>query len=169
MNTLYQSLVSVEPFTLIVTLLNLFLQMFLIKKFLLDKVMAVLDQRRELADKQIRDAEDAKKEAETIRQTYEAHMTQAKQEAGHIISSAQKTAVARSEEMIRQAQQQAMQIKEKASADIDQAKKKALNDAKNEISDMAMAIARKVVGRSLDQQDQQRLVDEFIRELGDGV
>lgn len=169
MNTLYQSLVSVEPFTLVVTILNLFLQIFLIKKFLLDKVMAVLDQRRELADKQIRDADDAKKEAETIRQTYETHMTQVKQEAGQIIASAQKTAAARSEEMIRQAQEQAVQIKEKASADIDQAKKKALNDAKNEISDMAMAIAGKVVGRSLDQQDQDRLVDEFIRELGDGV
>ena len=39
----YQALVAVEPFTLIVVILNLFLQIFLIKKFLLDKVMKVLD------------------------------------------------------------------------------------------------------------------------------
>lgn len=169
MNTLYQSLVSVEPFTLVVTILNLFLQLYLIRKFLLDKVISVLDQRRELADQQIREAEEAKQEAEQIRQTYQTHMTQVRQEAGQIIHSAQKTATTRSEQIIHQAQNQAVQIKEKAAADIDQARKKALNDAKNEISDMAVAIAVKVVGRSLDQQDQDRLVDEFIRELGDGV
>lgn len=169
MNTLYQSLVSVEPFTLVVTILNLFLQIYLIKKFLLNKVMAVLDQRREMADKQLHDAQEAMQKAEDIRQTYESHMAQVKQEASQIIHSAQKTAAARTEQIIRQAQDQTVRIKEKAAADIDQAKKKALNDAKNEISDMAMAIAGKVVGRSLGQQDQARLVDEFIRELGDGI
>ncbi|MBQ3252063.1 MAG: F0F1 ATP synthase subunit B [Oscillospiraceae bacterium] len=169
MNTLYQSLVAVEPFTLIVTILNLFLQLYLIKKFLLDKVMAVLDQRREAADKQIREAEQAKQDAQEIRQSYESHMAQVKQEAGQIIHSAQKTAQDRSEQILRQAQAQASQIKEKAALDIAQEKKKAMNDAKNEISDMAMAIAGKVVGRCMDQQDQQHLVDEFIRELGDDL
>lgn len=169
MNTLYQSLVSVEPFTLVVTILNLFLQLYLIKKFLLDKVMAVLDQRRETADRQIREAEEAKQAAQQIRASYETHMSQVKQEAGQILQAAQKTAGERSEQILRQAQEQAAQIKEKASADIEQAKKKALNDAKDEISDMAMTIAVKVVGRSLDQQDQNRLVDEFIKELGDSI
>ena len=63
MDTLYQSLVAVEPFTLVVTILNLFLQLFLIKKFLLDKVLAVLEQRRQQADARIADAETAKQEA----------------------------------------------------------------------------------------------------------
>ena len=169
MNTLYQALVSVEPFTLVVTILNQFLQLFLIKKFLLDKVMAVLDQRREMADSQIREAQEAKTEAENIRHTYEDHMSQAKQEAAQILQTAQKTAAERSEQILRQAQDQAVKIKEKATADIDQAKKKAVNDAKNQLSDMAMTIAGKIVGRTLDQEDQTRLVDEFIRELGDGV
>ena len=44
MNTLYQSLVSVEPFTLVVTILNLFLQLFLIKKFLPDMLPEVTTQ-----------------------------------------------------------------------------------------------------------------------------
>ena len=169
MNTLYQSLVSVEPFTLIVTVLNLFLQLYLIKKFLLDKVMAVLDQRREASDKQIREAEDAKQEAENIRQTYEAQMAQAKQKASQLLQSAQKTATVRSEQIIRQAQEQAVQIKQKASADAEQAKKKAVNDAKNEISDIAMAITSKVLGRCLDQKDQNSLMDAFVNQLGDGV
>ncbi|MBQ2996235.1 MAG: ATP synthase F0 subunit B, partial [Oscillibacter sp.] len=57
-------------------------------------------------------------------------------------------------------------IRAKAAADIAQEKKKALNDAKNEISDLALAIAEKVVGRELNREDQTKLVDKFIDELG---
>ena len=165
----YQALVAVEPFTLIVVILNLFLQIFLIKKFLLDKVMKVLDQRRAEADKEITDAEAAKAEALSIKETYEENMRKAKSEAGEILATARKTADQRSEEIIRSAQDQAVQIKQKAAADIAQEKKKALNDAKDEISDIAMAIAGKVVGHSLNAEDQTALVDKFIDELGDGV
>ena len=48
-------------------------------------------------------------------------------------------------------------------------KKKALNDAKDEISGLAMAIAGKVVGRELSDADQSNLIDSFIDELGDNV
>ena len=44
-------------------------------------------------------------------------------------------------------------------------KKKAINDAKNEISGMAVAIAEKVVGRELQESDQSKLIDEFISGL----
>lgn len=169
MKEIYQSLVAVEPFTLVVTILNLFLQIFLVKKFLLDKVLAVLDKRREEADREISDAQTAKEEALAIKQTYETNMQTAKETADEILHEAQKNAAARGEEIIQSARQQAAHMKQKASEDIAQEKKKALNEAKNEISDMAMAIAGKVVGRSLDAEDQSRLVDQFIEELGDGV
>lgn len=169
MDTLYQSLVAVEPTTLIVTILNLFLQMFLIKKFLLDKVLAILDQRRKAADQQISAAESAKQEALTIKKTYEDNMLRAKEAAGELLARAQKTAEVRGEEILREAQNQAAQIKHKAAQDIAQEKKKALNEAKNEIADMAMAIAGKVVERNISGEDQARLVDRFIDELGEGL
>ena len=80
-----------------------------------------------------------------------------------------KTAVERSEKIIKDAQQQASQIKSKASADIAMEKKKAINEAKDEISSLAMAIASKVVERELDEKDQSGLIDRFINELGDQV
>ena len=58
---------------------------------------------------------------------------------------------------------------DKAAADIAQEKKKALNDAKDEISGMAIAIAEKVVGRELNAADQADLVDSFIAQLGENV
>ena len=164
---LYQSLVTVNPVTLIAQICNLFIQLLIVKIFFLDKIKAVLDKRRETADKQIADAEAAKSEAAAIKQTYEENMRLAKTKADDMILSAQKTAAQRSEEIISQAQKQAAQIKTKAASDIEMEKKKAINEAKNEISELAMAIAGKVVARELNDADQDGMIDRFIEELGD--
>ena len=163
----YQSLVTVNPVTLIAQICNLFIQLLIVKIFFLDKIKAVLDKRRETADKQIADAEAAKSEAAAIKQTYEENMRQAKTKADDMILSAQKTAAQRSEEIISQAQKQAARIKTKAASDIEMEKKKAINEAKNEISELAMAIAGKVVARELNDADQDGMIDRFIEELGD--
>ena len=169
MDTLYQSLVTVNPVTLIAQICNLFLQLLVFKIFFLDKIKAILDQRREAADKQITEAENAKAEAMTIKKTYEQNMLQAKAKADDLLQTAQRTANSRSEEIIAQAQQQAAQIKSQAADDIALEKKKAINEAKDEISDLAMAIAGKVVGRELNAGDQAEMIDRFIDELGDNV
>lgn len=166
MNTLYQSLVAVEPATLIVTIINLFLQMWVVKKFFLNKVLDILDKRRAAADQEIEQAEAAKDEALQMKETYEENMKQAKAQANELLAAAQKTATARSEEIIGEAKAQAAQIKEKASADIALEKKNALNSAKDEISGIAMAIAEKVVERQLNEADQEKLVNQFIDDLG---
>ena len=169
MDTLYQSLVTVNPVTLIAQICNLFIQLLIVKIFFLDKIKAIIDQRREAADKQITEAETAKSEALAIKKTYEQNMQEAKAKADDLLMSAQRTANSRSEEIIAQAQQQAAQIKSKAAANIVLEKKKALNEAKNEISDLAMAIAGKVVARELNAGDQADMIDRFIDELGDNV
>ena len=166
---LYQSLVTVNPVTLIAQLCNLFIQLLIVKIFFLDKIKAILDQRRAAADREITDAEAAKAEAMAIKKTYEQNMKEAKAKADDILMSAQRSATSRSEEIISQAQAAAAQIKSKASSDIEMEKKKAINDAKNEISDLALAIAGKVVEKELSSSDQTGLIDRFIEELGDGV
>ena len=169
METIYQSLVAVEPLTLIANICNLFIQMLSIQKVFLDTSVAVRDQRRSAADKEITDAEKAKQEAMEIKKTYEDNMLQANAKANEILTTAQKTAAERSDKIIGEAQQAAAQIKSKASADIAQEKKKAINDAKNEISGLALAIAGKVVEKELAEEDQAGLIDRFIDELGDNV
>ena len=104
---LYQSLVTVNPVTLIAQICNLFLQMFLVKVFFLDKIKAILDARREAADKEITDAKTAKEEAMVIKATYEQNMLEARAKADDLLLNAQRTANSRSEEIIGQAQQAA--------------------------------------------------------------
>ena len=166
---LYQSLVTVNPVTLIAQICNLLLQMFLVKVFFLDKIKAILDARREAADKEITDAKTAKEEAMVIKATYEQNMLESKAKAEKILQSAQQTAAQRGEQIINDAQKTAVAMKQKAEAEIAQEKKRALNDAKNEISEIAMAIASKVVGRELTAADHAKMVDSFIDELGGEV
>ena len=162
----YQALVAVNPVTLIAQICNLFIQLFFVKKFFLDKVKAILDARREAADQEITDAQAAKAEAMEIKATYEKNMQEAKAQANEIVDRAQKTATARGEEILRQASEEAAQLKQKAAAEVAMEKKKALNDAKDEISGIAMAIAEKVVERQLDNSDHDKLINQFIEKLG---
>lgn len=169
MNTLYQSLVAVEPATLIAVICNLFIQMYVVKKFFLNKVLAVLDKRRQAADEQMEQAQAARAEALAIKESHEESVRRAKDEASHILAQAQKNAVARSEEIISQARAQAAQMKEKASSDIALERKNAMNGAKDEITGIAMAIAEKVVEREVSCEDQEKLISSFIDSLGDAL
>ena len=166
---LYQSLVTVNPVKLIGQIVNLYITLAVVKIFFLDKIKAILDQRREAADKEITDAQAAKAEALEIKQSYEQNMKEAKAQASTILERAQKTAAARGEEIIKQANDEATAIREKAAAVIAQEKKKAINDAKDEIAGISLAIAGKVVGRELTADDQKNLIDSFINDLCDQV
>ena len=71
------------------------------------------------------------------------------------------------EQILREAKADAAALKEKANADIALEKKKALNDVKDDISSLALDIAEQVVGKNLSGADQNALVEEFLRDMGD--
>lgn len=162
-----QELVTIIPWTFIAQILNLFIQMYLIKRFLFKPINAMLDKRKAMADAEIQQARREKNEAMTLKSSYENSLTQAKAEANSILQKAQKDAAARSEAIINDAQSQAANLKAKAEADILQEKKKAVNDIKNEIGGIAMEIAGKVVEREINEEDHKKLIDEFIENVGE--
>ena len=71
--------------------------------------------------------------------------------------------------MVNAARAEAAALKTKADAEIEAQRKKAAGELKNDISDMALAIAGKVVGKELDGKTHQNLIDGFIAEVGDEV
>ena len=75
----------------------------------------------------------------------------------------------REEEILRKANDEAEAIRNKASADIAMEKKKAINEAKDEISGLALAIAGKVVERELKESAQAQLIDQFLNNLGESL
>ena len=163
---LYQSLITVDPWTLLAQMCNLLIQLLIFKKLLLEPVRKVLAERKAKADSEIGDAQKLRAEAEAMKAEYEKNMAEAKAEANSIVTSAQKTATARSEQIVGEARNAAANIKRKAEEDIALERKKAINEVKDEIGGMAMDIASKVVEREIDQKDHQELIDEFIRNVG---
>ena len=155
-----QELVGIVPWTFIAQICNLFLQMYLIKRFLFKPVNEMLQKRRAMADAEIQDATKAKEE-------YEQNMQQAKTKASDIVNEAQRTASLQSEEILKSAAQEARAMKEKAESDIAQEKRKAVNEVKNEIGGMAMEIAGKVIEREIKEEDHAKLIDEFISNVGE--
>ena len=160
-----QDLVTIVPWTFIAQICNLFIQLYLIKRFLLKPINAVLEKRKEMATAEIKEAEKAKEEARAIKEEYEQNMAEAKEKANTLIANAQKSASLQSEEMIQEANKQAAAIKAKAESDI--AKKKAVNELKGEIGGMAMEIAGKVIEREISEKDHEKLIDEFISNVGE--
>ena len=162
-----QELDGIVPWTFIAQICNLFLQVYLIKRFLFKPINNILAKRKEMADAQIQDAVKAREEAEAMKSQYEQDMIQAKNKANEIVVSAQKTASAQSEELLREASRQAAAMKNKAEADIEQEKRKAVNEIKDEIGGMAMEIAGKVIEREISEEDHAKLIDDFIANVGE--
>ncbi len=164
---LYQALITLDGWTFVAQICNLMIQLFIFKKLLLNPVKKVIAERKAKADSQIADAEKLRTEAEAMKAEYEQNLQNARTEANQIVASAQKTAAARTEEMLGEARAQAAALKQKAEADIAQERKKAVNEVKDEIGGMAMEIASKVVEREIKEQDHQDLIDEFIKNVGE--
>ncbi len=162
-----QELVGLVPWTFVAQICNLFIQMYLIKRFLFKPVNEMLEKRRALADAQIREAEQAKADADAIKTEYEQNMKEAKEKANEILTTAQKTAALQSEEMLKEATAQAAALKSKAESDIAQEKRKAVNEIKDEIGGMAVEIAGKVIEREISEEDHTKLIDEFIANVGE--
>ena len=147
----FQEFIGIDFWTALFILLNTLTVFFVAKKFLFVPVNKMITDRQKEIDDMYADAAKAKNDAQAMSDVKEAVIRGQNRE----------------EEIVRQANAEAQAILTKASADIELEKKKAVNDAKNEISEMAMAVAVKVIGRELNDTDQSDLVDHFIDELGD--
>ena len=165
----FQSFIGVDLWTALFTLLNFLAVLIVGKKFLWGPVMKMIQDRQQEIDDMYSEADTARVSAKAMEEEYKQKRSAAMETGERIVKDATARGQATEEEILRQANAEASAMLSKAAADIAMEKKKAINDAKDEISGMAMAIAEKVVARELTVADQSKLVDEFINELGDQV
>ena len=163
----FEAFVGVNFWTALFTLLNTLTIYFVAKKFLFKPVMKMIRDRQEEIDGMYASADKTCSDAEAMADEYRQKLSAATETSARKDKEAVGRGPRREDALVRRANEEAYAIRKKASADIAQEKKKAINDAKDEISEMAMAIAEKVVGRTLNEADQASLVDHFIEELGE--
>jgi F-type H+-transporting ATPase subunit b len=165
----FENFIGLNPWTALFTLCNLVITFLILRKFLFKPVKKMIDSRQKEIDDLYADAGAAKSEAEAMRSDYEQKLLEARQTSAEILRQAQSDADAKGEEILRQARSDADALRDKARSDIALEKKKALNDIKSDISQIALDIAEKVVEKEINAADQQALIEEFIRNMGDEV
>lgn len=165
----FENFIGLNPWTALFTLCNLVITFLILRKFLFKPVKKMIDSRQKEIDDLYADADAAKSEAEAMRSDYEQKLLEARQTSAEILRQAQSDADAKGEEILRQARSDADALRDKARSDIALEKKKALNDIKSDISQIALDIAEKVVEKEINAADQQALIEEFIRNMGDEV
>ena len=166
---MFESFLGVNPWTALFILLNTLTIYFVAKKYLFVPVMKMIEDRQKEIDDLYLNAQGAQDRAKALETEYQEKLSIAAQASEQLVKEAVARGQAREEEILRQANREAAAIMDKAASDIAMEKKKAINDAKDEISGIAMAIAEKVVGRELNAADQASLVENFINEMGDQV
>ena len=141
---------------------NVLLLFILLKIFLFKPIGKMLDDRTQSIQKDIDDAERAKKEAEELKAQYESSVSEAKEEANRILREAHDEAETERANIIRRSHEEAENIISAAGESIENERKRVIRQAHAEIADLAIEAASKVIGENLDDEKNRRLVDEFL-------
>lgn len=153
----------------VILAINIFILFLLASFFLFNPVRELLKKRKDAIDADIANAKKDKEEAAALKNEYDAKLRDADKEADAILGEARKKALAREEQIVDEARNEAGRIIERANAEIELEKKRAADDMKKEMIAVAAAMAGKVVSASIDTQVQESLVDETLNEMGDNV
>ncbi len=154
---------SITPTSIIGTLINTFILFMVFKKLLFAPVNRILEERKSQVSKTYEEADAALKKAQSMESEYEEKLAAAKEETAEMMRNASRKAQSRSDEIIAAAKNEADAITRKAGEDIEKERKRAINQIKDDISDIALSVAGKIIGRELESDDEQdRLIDEFI-------
>ena len=159
--------VSINFWHILMAMANLLILTAIVKKFLFKPVMRILKQREEEVSKIYTDADEAKAQAEKDRDFYADKMKHVEQDADKMMKAATARANERSDEIIAKAREEAEHRLEKADADIALKRKKAVDDMRDDISQMVIDLAQQVVEKEITPKDHENLIDDAISKLGD--
>lgn len=138
-----------------------------VKHYAWGPVKDMMEKRRQKVIDDLDQAASDRKKAETLANEREAALKNSRQEATQILSVAKSNAQKIGKQIVSEAKAEASAIRERAKADAAQAKTDALNEAREEVADLSVTIAEKVIAKNLSAADQKDLVDQFIKGLND--
>lgn len=158
---------SIDPTTIIATLLNTLILFLILKHFLFNKVNQVINDRREEVANSYEEANETKVRAAKLENEYTEKLALAKEESAQILKDSAKKAQKRSEEIVDEAHKEAQGIIDKAHSEIELEKKRAVNQVKDEITDIAFSAAAAVVGKEISKEDNDKLIESFINDVSE--
>ena len=162
----YEHFIFPNFWTMLFTWCNLLILYLVLKKILFKPIKNMIDSRQKEVDDMYSNAENAEAEANGMRREYEEKLSGAKAESEEILRDAQRRAILREEEIIKAAEAEAGRIMERAEAEIELERRRAVNDVKDEVSEIAISIAEAVIERDIAEKEHKELIDSFIEKMG---
>lgn len=159
--------ISVNLWNILISLANLTILFWLVKKFLFAPVKRMFAARQAAIDHQYAAAEAAKAEAEAHKEAWQSKMASAEDEAKSIVKEAKESADHRAEQIVREADARAEQIVARAETEAELTRKRAEDGIKKEIVEVSAALAEKLLEREVHEEDHRAMIDAFIEQMGD--
>ena len=163
----YEGVISLDVWTMLFTFMNLLLLFYFARKFLFKPIKKMIDSRKEEIDNLYEDAGKAKSDAEQFKAEYEVKLEQATAESEEIMRRAVRNAQLKEEEILKEARDEAAQTLQRAEEQIESERKQAMEDIKNDVSDIAIDIASAVLSREISEDEHREMIDGFIDRLGE--
>ena len=159
-------LVQVDPGLFIWTIVTFLVLLTLLAKFAWGPLLKALESRQELIRKSLDDAEKARLELERLNAESAQIVAQARVEADAILSRGRADGDRLREELRQQARTEAAAIVKNAERQIELETARALQQIRHEAVDLSVMIASKLIGRNLSKEDNERLIDEALAQVG---
>lgn len=156
------ALFQVNLFWVIVSALNFILFFALIWSFAFKPVTKMLADRKDRIEQGLKDAEQARHDRESAESERVAALAEARRESNEILARSQKVAQETRDADIAATRAELERMRERAAADIEAEKQRALTELRTEVADLALAAASRVVGETMSDERQRRLVQEFL-------
>ena len=161
-------LVQPDPGLFIWTILTFLVLLTLLAKFAWGPLLRALDSRQETIRKSLDDAQLARRELERLQQESARIIRQARIDAEAVISQSRRDAARLKEEMRQKARTEADAIVRNAERQIQLETERALQQIRHEAVDMSVMIASKILRRNLSKEDNEKLIDEALKQVGTG-
>ena len=162
-----QDIINVNIWLILISLCNLVILFLILKKFLFKPVKKILDERQSEYDAKFAEAEDKLAEANEVKKRLDQKYSVADDEVDRIIREAKDNAQRRGDFIVAEAKDKAGIIVKNAEAEADLRIRKADESIKNEIADVSVEIAEKIIGREVSEEDHRRLMNDFIDNIGE--
>lgn len=155
---------QINLFWIIVAAANFLILFVILAVFAFGPLRRILDERRERIEQGLKDADQARRDRESAEAERLATLAEARKESNDILTRAQKVAQESRDTDIAATKAELERMRERAAADIEAEKKRAIAEIRGEVADLALRAASKVVGETMTDDRQRRLVDQFLQE-----
>ena len=156
---------TVNVFWVIVAAANFAVFFLLAWKIVIEPLGERLQERRERIEQGLKDADAARRDREAAADQRQGILNEARREGSEIVQRAQKVADDEREKGIADTQVEIDRMRERAVAEIDAERKRALADVRSQVAELALMAAGKVVGETMNDEREKRLVGEFLTQV----